>query len=356
MTIAIATDWFPNMYTLSFEFVTQAFESTSQDGLTKRFFLSLATLQTNVVDGNYDASVTLFLRDAPPRQAGDVEVYYLKRQNLVDKATSLARKVGALDLVQATKDSVNNTLVRLVDFGKGKTQPKPAVPIPGCCASKFRNWVVSGFFISEIYPTLPSPSVVVPLLQKLQQTAVIVERCKVLNQGRDLLGAEDVYQRVHQSLMKWSLYGDKDTRRVYFQSSEDREIRRNTIVAVISHTGVLRNQFIFLDVNDIRENETAFCRTLSISVGTRHDAKSSSIDVQWEFKLNLFVQPGLGAQGDKRAAGDVELFCRIQGHPISRSCWCCCKRPNVAALVEDEAGLTCSHLGRVALGQQLLEG
>ena len=127
--VAVSTSLTDGVYSLSFEDVAEYIELELADG--GRFYrVVVTTRQENVVDGNYD--ITLHLTN-PGTADAQLEVYYVKRQNLVGAISWInGIMFPAEDYVKSTRASVENTIARLTALGFDYPIPTPIDEVPWC--------------------------------------------------------------------------------------------------------------------------------------------------------------------------------------------------------------------------------
>jgi len=124
--IGISVFLLPGAYALSFEDVTDINET--ETALSSQLRVVVTTRQENIVDGNYTVDIKLFKEGAAgrtgDRSAGDIEIYYQKRQNL--HYWLMEKAIGSKENYQnKTSESARRTIERLQAFGLG--QPPNAV-------------------------------------------------------------------------------------------------------------------------------------------------------------------------------------------------------------------------------------
>jgi hypothetical protein len=138
--IAIATKLTSGVYSLSYEDVTDVFEIETDAFSQLR--VCVTTRQENVVDGNYSIDLKLHKTDGT-RAAGDIELYYQKRQNL--QYWLLEKAIGSKDAYRkATQKSVDLTISRLQAFGECTGETPEDVPVDIMLIEGVQSAIISG--------------------------------------------------------------------------------------------------------------------------------------------------------------------------------------------------------------------
>merc|ERR1712232_598467 len=105
--IAIVTEPLAGHFTLSYEDVAQYQEYVDNEG-TKTLTAIISSRKENVIEGNYDVTVSLF-------QNQTVRLAYSKRQNLAEWL--LDQGISRAGYIITTQDSVDRTMLKLAYAG-----------------------------------------------------------------------------------------------------------------------------------------------------------------------------------------------------------------------------------------------